>query len=218
MRRRKIKQTAWDKQLKSLNIIHKCLKIMENAMFLRKDKVGSVMAASCNCSIVLSFSLTDLLIIFSDCLHFGLSIAIIISVELESFSDNGKPQTSYFRKAYHMECLLKHIESRLRLNMHSQKLNSKARQSKGGFGKPSMGNEMDNNNTSAIRCAEEDSISKAEKKTILEDTVQLVNGISQGEAQSVATSMVENDSLEGDTHASDVNMENQICPIFEAYF
>ncbi|KAK7345920.1 hypothetical protein VNO77_16536 [Canavalia gladiata] len=150
-----------------------------------------------------------------------------------------------------------------------------------------MGNEMGNNNTSAIK--EEDNISEAEKKTNLEDTSDLANGISpyahadsgkeenqnipttiannamekaskdsnditnelgkdtkqedghtddvKGKTQLVTTteakdedaqekailfgsnhiiSMLENGSVEEDTHASDVNMENQKCSIVEA--
>ncbi|RZC22736.1 hypothetical protein D0Y65_002553 [Glycine soja] len=150
-----------------------------------------------------------------------------------------------------------------------------------------MGNEMGNNNTSAIK--EEDNISEAEKKTFQEDTSEVADGMSQDihednakeEIQNVPTSkandvmekaseasnditnelgkgtwqeeghaedqkektqtistveakdedtqekaigiasnhtasMLENDSMEGDTHASDVNMENQMPPTAEA--
>ncbi|XP_029127299.1 uncharacterized protein LOC114915942 isoform X2 [Cajanus cajan] len=147
-----------------------------------------------------------------------------------------------------------------------------------------MGNEMGNNNTSAIK--EEDNISEAERKTFQEDTSELANGVSQdihagndkeenqniptsiakdvmekassgitnelgpdtwqedghsedvkGKTQTIATdeakdddthekaiwfasnhttSMLENDSMEGDTHAVDVNMENQMLPTAEA--
>ncbi|KAL2323759.1 hypothetical protein Fmac_028138 [Flemingia macrophylla] len=69
------------------------------------------------------------------------------------------------------------MESRWRLNMFSQKLNKKQYKNSDGFGKLSMGNEMGNNNTSAIK--EEDNISEAEKNTFQEDTSELAKGVSQ---------------------------------------
>ncbi|XP_045803169.1 dentin sialophosphoprotein-like isoform X3 [Trifolium pratense] len=87
-----------------------------------------------------------------------------------------------------------------------------------------MGKEMGNNNTSAIK--EEDNISEADKKNLLEDTSEHANEISQKENQNLTTSLskdvVENGSniysdttieLGKDGHDADDNVEEKIQTI-----
>ncbi|MCI08661.1 dentin sialophosphoprotein-like, partial [Trifolium medium] len=87
-----------------------------------------------------------------------------------------------------------------------------------------MGKEMGNNNTSAIK--EEDNISEADKKNLLEDTSEHANEISQEENQNLSTSLskdvVENGSniysdttieLGKDGHDADDNVEEKIQTI-----
>ncbi|RDY01992.1 hypothetical protein CR513_14610, partial [Mucuna pruriens] len=176
------------------------------------------------------------------------------------------------------------VESSINTLALSQK-SSCPQMSKARFEKLSMGNEMGNNNTSAIK--EEDNISEAEKKSFQEDTSELANGVSQeiheesakeengnlptsmakdvmvmeetskasnditnelgedtwqedghaedfkGKTQTIPTdedtqekavwfaynhtaSMLENDSMERDTHACGGNMEDQVLPTAEA--
>ncbi|RDY01185.1 hypothetical protein CR513_15529, partial [Mucuna pruriens] len=160
------------------------------------------------------------------------------------------------------------VESSINTLAMSQK-SSCPQMSKARFEKLSMGNEMGNDNTSAIK--EEHNISEAEK-SFQEDTSELANGVSQeiheesakeengnlptsiakdvmvmeetskasnditnelGEdtwqeddedtpekavwfAYNHTTSMLENDSMEGDTHACGGNMEDQVLPTAEA--
>ncbi|KAK7279291.1 hypothetical protein RJT34_24338 [Clitoria ternatea] len=88
-----------------------------------------------------------------------------------------------------------------------------------GFGKLSMGNEMGNNNTSAIK--EEDNTSEAEKKTFQEDTSDFSNGISQDihadsvqdENQNVATSIAQDDVEKNSKASNDITIElgNDTC-------
>ncbi|CAJ1967020.1 unnamed protein product [Sphenostylis stenocarpa] len=173
------------------------------------------------------------------------------------------------------------MESPLRLKMYSQKLNNKQPMNNDDlfqvasdrlrllndhglterFGKLSMGNEMGNNNTSAIK--EEDNLSEAEKRSLQEDTneTSIVKDVmekssiditkpgkdtwkDEGHAEDVkektqptttdeakdedtqakakgfasnhTTRVLENDSMERDSDASDVNIENQTPPTAEA--